>query len=1130
MLPNRGYFCGIECPSAGKNDTCKRPYCHFRHSGKPREAPSAVKSDYDQLKEIKKQINQLKNEIGESASTSSFTEFSPFVTTTSQIPSYSYSTSENSHGEYVPYKPYTGSTDLYKDFSVSELSSSSEVDHSELHEKSKTKSILHSAKGARLRTSSKAVKYSVSKSKPRNDLEYDPMCNYNIKNTRKSNKEMSSEESIIDLTADDERKDLSDGDDNVAQLVINDDDIDDTTTSRATVSNSPATIDLTESPESSLKAPSSTPDQNLKFPRKKENEHQIRKNVFEKLTSEIKESCQVGSVVKELIHASKTDANNLSACDNMKPSNIGLNQFEMRLNKNLTVANILFGSDSDSDDVMSPKPKETANKVSSLLKKSYDVNAKETPAQKHNTNKDVKINSKPSSKKTKQITNLKKSTAKILHEKKKILKRKSNLKENAKDSYKKIKPGFKSPTEADINRFIDKEEIDRLDKELNKIGTYEECFRIYQESFEADYKKTKDKPAVNKVSEEVESTSGNNNVSCAPPPKYRRVAHNAATHSATTLNRTPKQVKQHLTPAQAMMKRMQMVEIEREKKILDSLRGASSKLTSDSKRVAHLPTSKLSQGSLSLSRRHSLASKSPTVTGTATSLVRKKPFQDLRRKSLESSQTLSGTVAKGSNRVAHDPKFNPVESGIPERPRILPNRYSKVPTNIRQRYLTVFIDECLRIHGKDYVKAYNMATNEEKQCQDRSKSKAIYLSLAASTTKKLRAMKSRDTSAAKIADESKLKSASTTPDTSAKIVFKSNCVRIAHGTSQEKTKRLKELKKASSKTSTHKKILDGSTRSCKGGYSFTKRVDEKHFSGEEIYEEMCHYILTEKQLDENGFPRPGDISGCCKFMKELPKPNKDTTKKICARCGKEFILYKGGHFGRTDDECVHHWGRAYSTKVGSHWEKRYSCCQGPIGAEGCSVAETHVHADNKLDCTSYVKTMFKASDVVNPGIFALDCEMAYTVVGLELIRVTVVDFDGNLTYDTLVKPCGRILDYNTRWSGLAEEDLKGVTTTLRDVQAVFLSKFSADTILMGHSLESDLTALRLIHCSVVDTSVVFPHRLGPPYKRALRNLMSEHLGIIIQNSADEGHDSFEDAMACVKLMKWKMNEDSKVSH
>lgn len=48
-----------------------------------------------------------------------------------------------------------------------------------------------------------------------------------------------------------------------------------------------------------------------------------------------------------------------------------------------------------------------------------------------------------------------------------------------------------------------------------------------------------------------------------------------------------------------------------------------------------------------------------------------------------------------------------------------------------------------------------------------------------------------------------------------------------------------------------------------------------------------------------------------------------------------------------------------------------------------------------------------------------------------------------------------------RFSGVTEEDLESSTITLRDVQAVLLSMFSAESILIGHSLESDLLALKV---------------------------------------------------------------------
>lgn len=63
---------------------------------------------------------------------------------------------------------------------------------------------------------------------------------------------------------------------------------------------------------------------------------------------------------------------------------------------------------------------------------------------------------------------------------------------------------------------------------------------------------------------------------------------------------------------------------------------------------------------------------------------------------------------------------------------------------------------------------------------------------------------------------------------------------------------------------------------------------------------------------------------------------------------------------------------------------------------------------------------------------------------------------------------------------------------------MLLSMFHSRTILIGHSLESDLKALKLIHGVVVDTSILFPHKMGPPKKRALKTLCIENLKRIIQ--------------------------------
>lgn len=161
----------------------------------------------------------------------------------------------------------------------------------------------------------------------------------------------------------------------------------------------------------------------------------------------------------------------------------------------------------------------------------------------------------------------------------------------------------------------------------------------------------------------------------------------------------------------------------------------------------------------------------------------------------------------------------------------------------------------------------------------------------------------------------------------------------------------------------------------------------------------------------------------------------------------------------------------------------------------CHVSDT-TDFDNMR---GFVTTIQKGEEEGQGKVFALDCEMVNTTVGSELCRVTMIDYTGTTCYESLVMPENHIVDHNTRFSGIKPEDLLGVTTRLRDVQAQLLFKIDAKDILIGHSLESDLRAMRLLHNTVVDTSVVFPHKRGPPFKRALRTLAEEHLKRIIQN-------------------------------
>lgn len=77
------------------------------------------------------------------------------------------------------------------------------------------------------------------------------------------------------------------------------------------------------------------------------------------------------------------------------------------------------------------------------------------------------------------------------------------------------------------------------------------------------------------------------------------------------------------------------------------------------------------------------------------------------------------------------------------------------------------------------------------------------------------------------------------------------------------------------------------------------------------------------------------------------------------------------------------------------------------------------------------------------------------------------------------------------------------------------------TILLGHSLDCDLASLKISHPLVIDTTVIYKHPRGPPFKPSLKWLVQKWLQRQIQGGTN-GHDSEEDARACIDLLKMKL--------
>ncbi|KAF8342285.1 uncharacterized protein EI90DRAFT_3032765 [Cantharellus anzutake] len=204
---------------------------------------------------------------------------------------------------------------------------------------------------------------------------------------------------------------------------------------------------------------------------------------------------------------------------------------------------------------------------------------------------------------------------------------------------------------------------------------------------------------------------------------------------------------------------------------------------------------------------------------------------------------------------------------------------------------------------------------------------------------------------------------------------------------------------------------------------------------------------------------------------------------------------------------------------------------------------------------SYPRTPVRTSAWVQPPsatadageeqvVLALDCEMVDTSSGKELVRLGVVDFwEDQPLLDLYVKPDSEVRDYLTEYTGVIAEMLESVTTTLADAQRQLLQLMrDSRCILIGHHIAHDLAALKLAHNRCIDTSVIYDNLAWPTRKASLKWLAQRYLWITIQDqrpilvgsgtagqpspaSGPRGHSPIEDAQACVKLVKKKLEND-----
>lgn len=283
----------------------------------------------------------------------------------------------------------------------------------------------------------------------------------------------------------------------------------------------------------------------------------------------------------------------------------------------------------------------------------------------------------------------------------------------------------------------------------------------------------------------------------------------------------------------------------------------------------------------------------------------------------------------------------------------------------------------------------------------------------------------------------------------------------------------------------------------------------------------------------------------------------------CDRCGARFQVFPG----RREDgaltsggPCAYHPGRPIhpsrkqTDRITGSSEAYFPCCGESLGdSSGCTKVSTHVFKVSEAKRLASILQFETTQAQPEKGAMrpvCMDCEMGYTTHGLELIRLTAVSWpEGRKLLDVLVKPMGEILDLNSRYSGVFPEHFacaqpySNNSNDLADgktdenhkplqviespaaARALLFTLLQPDTPLIGHAIDNDLNTCRIIHPTVIDTVLLYPHpRGGLPNRMSLKTLAHKVLDRDIQTGGERGHDSMEDAIAAGDLVRVKASE------